>query len=393
MHICFLSWDYPSAVSGGGVGNQVHLLGRTLVAAGHRVTVVARSAGQAPGVYYDSGIFVHRVNLGNLHWYAHRIPLLRSAATLSLRELEYAWAGARTLSFIHSKHPIDIVEGTEIGALGALALVRIPLLIRLHGEEYTFRKYTPGLDLSQSLKLARSFQRLAMRKARLLISPSRAHAREISNELQGRHPSIEVIPNWIHYDTVPPCGVADGSRFVVLFAGRLERGKGVLVLLEAAGLAVRKCPEAWFVLAGSSHPTLSRDELNSAIDRLSLRNHVNLPGHVEWSALQTWYQRSDVFVLPSYYETFGVAALEAMAHGLPVIAAGAGALQEVVVDGETGLLVPPGDSAALARALMTLREKPYLRRKMGEAGRRRALAFGLGRVMPLNMRVYHGLLS
>jgi glycosyltransferase involved in cell wall biosynthesis len=81
-----------------------------------------------------------------------------------------------------------------------------------------------------------------------------------------------------------------------------------------------------------------------------------------------------VFVMPSYYETFGISCLEAMAFGLPVVATRAGGLPEVVEDGVTGLLVPPGDTHALAEAIGRLLRDPDLRRRLGEAGRERVLA-------------------
>ena len=84
------------------------------------------------------------------------------------------------------------------------------------------------------------------------------------------------------------------------------------------------------------------------------------------------YARAGIFVFPSlWHEPFGIPVIEAMAAGLPVVATRAGALPEVVVDGETGILVERGDSAGLADAIGTLLADPQLRQRMGAAGRRR----------------------
>lgn len=92
------------------------------------------------------------------------------------------------------------------------------------------------------------------------------------------------------------------------------------------------------------------------------------------------FRTSDVFVLPSEAEAFGIAAAEAAAAGLPVVATKVGGLTDIVVDGETGFLVAPGDADALADRLLRLDENPRLRRRMGAAGRERALArFDAGR--------------
>ncbi len=88
--------------------------------------------------------------------------------------------------------------------------------------------------------------------------------------------------------------------------------------------------------------------------------------------LRALFAAADVFVLPTAGETMGFAIIEAMAAGLPVISTRVGAVPEVVDDGTTGILVPPGDVAALTGALKRLAEHPELRREMGAAGRRRA---------------------
>jgi glycosyltransferase involved in cell wall biosynthesis len=89
-------------------------------------------------------------------------------------------------------------------------------------------------------------------------------------------------------------------------------------------------------------------------------------------AVRDEYRAADIFCLPSLQEGFGIAFLEAMASGLPIVACRSAAVPEVVPDGEAGLLVPPDDPKALARALIRLLSDPLLRRRMGEAGMRKA---------------------
>jgi glycosyltransferase involved in cell wall biosynthesis len=197
------------------------------------------------------------------------------------------------------------------------------------------------------VELARRVPRLAgriLRDARLVIAASNALA-DGARALGAAR--VEVIPSGVD---LPREVGAEAMPPEVLFAGRLSPEKGVLELVEAArGLNL--------VVAGDG----------------PLRSRVpQARGFVAHAALQRLYGRAAVVVCPSRREGFGVACLEAMAHGRPVVATGVGGLRDLVVDGETGLVVPPRDPAALRGALERLLADPPLRRSLGAAGRRRA---------------------
>jgi glycosyltransferase involved in cell wall biosynthesis len=147
-----------------------------------------------------------------------------------------------------------------------------------------------------------------------------------------------------------------------LFCGRLSEEKGLDVLLEAARLA----PEVPVRIAGDG-------ELRAALEKAAPRN-VSFTGLLDRASLQATYAGARFAVVPSvWWETFGLVAVEAMGHGLPVIAARSGALPEIVLEGETGLLVPPGDAPALAAALMALWADPQRCATLGAAARARAV--------------------
>ena len=398
MHICFVSLDYPSATGGGGVGSQVRTLGQALVAEGHRVAVVALAEAGQPDFQEDGGIRVYRVKRGNVHWYVSRIPVLGEWVSLAIREMEYASAAWRRVRRLHAEEPFDLIEGTETGFLFTAMWAKAPVVIRLHGEEYTFRKYTPDLRLTIQVRLSRVLQRMALRRARLLISPSRAHAREIASELNGVHPPIEIAPNAV------PSGFGtsqsgDGGRIpgsapIVLYVGRLERRKGIPALLEAARRILDEMPEVQFVLAGPPHPTLPEAELQEMVDRLGLNGQLRLLGHVPHEELAAWYGNASVCVLPSYYETFGIAALEALQAEVPTVGFNAGALPEVIEDGVSGLLTPPGDSKALAGAIMRLLRDETMRTRLATGARQRvADRFEIGRLVPLELASYNWAIS
>ena len=111
--------------------------------------------------------------------------------------------------------------------------------------------------------------------------------------------------------------------------------------------------------------------------------------------VERFLQRSDIFVCPSLWEeAFGLANIEAIASGLPVIASGVGGIPEVIEDGETGLLVQPGDAQSLAEQMESLGDQPERVRKLGEAGRRRVLErFSMDRMVEETFQVYTELLG
>lgn len=151
----------------------------------------------------------------------------------------------------------------------------------------------------------------------------------------------------------------------VLVAAHLVRRKGVDVLLEAfAKLAPASRARLWIAGDGPERAALERSAA-----AVGIAERTRFLGHR--SDLPDWLEACDLFVLPSRREGLGVAALEAMARGRPVVASAVGGLAEVVCAEETGLLVAPGDPAALAAALARLLDDPALAARLGAAGAQR----------------------
>jgi glycosyltransferase involved in cell wall biosynthesis len=180
-------------------------------------------------------------------------------------------------------------------------------------------------------------------------------------------PNAYVTPNPAARRTLLGFFPADsGVSWVVLAAGRLSPEKGFAVLVEAAAVVCRADPAAGFVVFGEG---ALRPELERQAARLGLAGRFVLPGFR--TDLDSLVPAADIVALPSFTEGLPNVALEAGAAGIPVVATAVGGTPEVVADGVTGFLVPPGDPAALAAKLGELLRDPRLRRTMGEAGRRR----------------------
>jgi phosphatidyl-myo-inositol dimannoside synthase len=250
------------------------------------------------------------------------------------------------------------------------APLRAPYLVALYGIEVWRR-----LSGSRSGALRHATVRLAT--SSYTLAQARAANRDFG--------PVEVLP--LCLEERPPAGEVDralldrAGRDFLLTVGRMaatERYKGHDQLLQALQRlpAVPPRPPApgstilppRLVIAGDGD---DRPRLETLADSLGLAGQVLFTGFVSEATLAELYARAAVFVMPSRGEGFGLVYLEAMRAARPCIAARASAAAEIVVDGETGLLVDPLDPDAIALALGHLLASPELARAMGEAGRRR----------------------
>jgi len=156
---------------------------------------------------------------------------------------------------------------------------------------------------------------------------------------------------------------------LLLFLGRLNRDKGVIDLTEAFLNLVRRVPDAWLLLVGPDEEALLPGIMNICSGVADCVRHLGFTRQPE-----RYMAAADIFCLPSYREGFGAVIIEAAATGLPTVASRIYGITDAIIDGETGLLHPPGDSTALTAALVDLLQHPERRFAMGEKARARALA-------------------
>jgi rhamnosyl/mannosyltransferase len=176
---------------------------------------------------------------------------------------------------------------------------------------------------------------------------------------------------------------------LLLFVGRLRYYKGLHVLQEAMPSIPAR------LLIGGSGP--EQAQLAAQAAELGIADRVHFLGDISDEHLPALYQAADIFVLPAHLraEALGLTQIEALASGIPCVSTELGTGTSFVnLHGETGLVVPPGDAAALARAVNTLLADPELRRRMGAAGRRRvAELFSRQRMVAGNEAVYRGVIA
>ena len=242
----------------------------------------------------------------------------------------------------------------KFGLVGAI-LARVPAIVA------TVQLYVEfPLDLSIFVQ-----QRLIVAGIGRYVAVSQEVAQRLIHKLRWPARKVQVIRNCVSTaDSNPirnlPTDRADQA--VVLTVARLDVQKGHRYLIEAAA----RVPEAQFVLAGDGP---MRASLEAQARSLGVERRVRFLGHRD--DISDLLADCDVFVLPSLYEGLPLSILEAMSAGKPVIATQIGGTDEAVIAGETGLLIPPADPAALAAAIRTLLADQPLAKRLASAGRAR----------------------
>ncbi len=395
MHIGFVTPESPLDGAGGGIASYLRTILPALVQAGHRVSLF--TGAKETGIYRRDGgsLTVYRLRLPGLHWYLARLPLAARTVALPLRQVEWSTRFYQVISQAARCDPPDVLEATEVGGLFLHHIA--PLVIRLHGSEYVFRRHT-GQPITLSARLNHQMEMRICRRAAGLTSPSSHQARLAAAELGWPATRIQAIPNPLSPEILDAAAMMTESDIarrgsdqpIVLYTGRLAPVKGTEVLLAAIPHVLEACPQARFVLIGPwQMPGPPEDwGLIEGSHRI-FGERVRWLGPLPWSDLIDWYRQATLFVMPSYYETFGLSVAEAMAFGLPVVASRAGALPELIEHGVTGLLTPSGQVEGLAQSMVGLLDDPDLRQRLALAARAHVLTRYTPSALALRMCAFY----
>jgi glycosyltransferase involved in cell wall biosynthesis len=281
---------------------------------------------------------------------------------------------------------VDVVDAQGLTALGYGRLraqdpsLRAPLVMNPQGME---EHHARGFKRAALWRL-RALSREAAALADRVVATDEVLRDEVPRLLGVSAEKVVVLPNGVDPEEIagltppdPEAFVAaripglSGAHPVYLSVGRLEAYKGSADALRALAMlhAQGGLPAEWAWVAVGAGPAADR-LLASVPD--ALRGHVVLPGRVDEALLHALYARADAFVHATHYEGSSLVTLEAMVHGLPVVATRAGGIPDKVVDGQTGWLVEPGDTAGLAARLAEVARDPAAARAAGARGRERA---------------------
>lgn len=351
----------------GGMGNSVAGMASALAARGHEVTVVTpnyelgmKNQGDRDSIIHDSLFMIH-----------HLWPLLKIGNAALLPQLLWNLQG---YDIVHLHYPF--FGGAEFVTLWKQFVLYprpCPLVVSYHMDAVAdgwkgkfFAWHT-----------AHIMPWILDRADRIVVTTADYAAHSLLREHVELQSKIVAIPHGVDIKRFGHSAQASAAHGSVLFVGALDQAhafKGVDVLLRAFTFVVEFSGEdaRRLVIVGDGD---CRPTYEALAHELGIAAHVYFAGSVSDDDLPSYYAAATCVVLPSTNasEAFGMVLLEAMAAEKPVIASNVPGVRSVVVEGETGLLVKPGDIVGLGKALITLLEDAQSAHAMGAAGRRRAL--------------------
>jgi glycosyltransferase involved in cell wall biosynthesis len=409
LKICLLT--YRGNPFCGGQGVYVHYLARELSRLGHKVHVISGPPYPLP----MDGVELHEIKSHIFFGYSSsQILRERSPKELisPLNFYEYAssrigvFPEIRAFSFrayhyirgLMRRERLDIIHDNQCLGYGLLLMKSfgIPLVATIHHPLTIDRRtwFETMASLRQKIRMLLYYplvmQGIVARRMDRIVTVSQDASRQIQRDFGVSREKIRVVYNGLDSEAFRPMPDERKVPGRIIFVGNVaDRKKGVLYLLEAMA---RIRGDAHLVLVDGGTP--ARVSAHDLVENMGLAEKVMVTGKIDREELVRLYCSSQVAVVPSLYEGFGFPAAEAMACELPVVGTTAGALPEVIgEDGSCGLLVPPRDSEALARALEELISDPERCISMGKAARRRVLQlFSWKRAAEQLVEVYEELL-
>ena len=353
MHIIIFNSEYPPL--GGGAGNANAHIARVLADMGHEIVVITSRFKNLP----------HQEQYGRLTIY--RIPALRQMLDRSGAFEQIIFMISASFSAVslvrHFKPNATLAFfGVPSGVIAYLlkALYKIPYIVSLRGGDVPgFRPY----DFRIFHKLLTPLLHIVWKHASAVVANSNG-LRDLANEFDARF-EIPIIPNGVDLELYKS-KIRDETSPLLLSVGRVVYQKGFDLAMRA--LAGIKDIEWTWHIAGDG-PQM--EALQALAKALGIAKRVTFLGWQSRADLIEQYKKASLFLFPSRHEGMPNALLEAMASGLPVIATCIAGNEELVADGETGILVPSEDVDALGVAIRKLLTDGVLRQQMGLASRRR----------------------
>lgn len=320
------------------------------------------------------GNFVYQSRLINDKFVCRYINILASeevseSGKISVRKiLDFAKIFWKLIKELTRKKPDACYLALTVKGAAFYRDVILVTLLKIFKIKRIYHLHNKGVAIKQKYFFYRFFYRMVFNNADVILLSEHLYSDVHSFVPENR---IYICPNGIpDIKNFSKQTKGKPTQVKMLFLSNLIESKGIFVLLEACSILKKKgLAFACDFIGGEGD--VSTMQFKDKVNKLDLNDRVNYLGKKHGVEKEKLYAKSDIFVFPTYNETFGLVVLEAMQNALPVVATFEGALPEIVSDGTTGYIVPKKNIEALADRLGLLIKDSLLRKKMGLAGRKK----------------------
>jgi glycogen(starch) synthase len=359
LKVLILCWEFPPNIVGG-LSRHVFGLSTHLAELGHEVHVLTAGNSDLPSFEKMNGVNVHRVKPINeqdehfLSWIAGLNLAMAFKAEQLTEEIKF--------DLIHAH---DWLVGAA--AIALKELITIPLLTTIHATEHGRNN---GIH-NEMQQFIHDREHQLISESDQIIVCSEFMLEELISDFNTKAEKITVIPNGIESLTIER-KVEEffpelRQKRYIFSIGRIVKEKGFETIIEAAALAKEKAMDCSFIVAGKG-PMLQAYQ--QQISERKLTNHVAFIGYITDEQRNALIHGSELTVIPSLYEPFGIAALETMVMGKPTVVSNTGGMKGIVKHLQTGMLMVPGDAHNLLKQINFLLNHPETAVEIGNKGRK-----------------------
>jgi glycosyltransferase involved in cell wall biosynthesis len=338
--ILILTWEYPPMLVGG-LGRHVYELSKAVAEAGHIIHVITNSVEGSLSYEHMDNVHIHRVK----SHYEDQSNFYKWIAGLNDAMIQYADCLCKEMSFdlVHAHDWLVCTAAKTLKYAQAL-----PLITTIHATEHG-RNYGIHTSLQREIHMK---EKELVQEADAIIVCSQYMKREVQLILESPPQKLFVFPNGIDENffrhAKPSYSVRQKyklqDRTLIFSIGRIVNEKGFYTVIEAAPSLIEKYPHIIFIVAGKG-PML--DMYRHIITERGLQQFISFVGHISEEEQRAFLQESDIVLVPSLYEPFGIVALEGMLAKKPTIVSDVGGLREIIEHGENGYKIEPGNACSL----------------------------------------------
>ncbi|WP_414566586.1 MULTISPECIES: glycosyltransferase family 4 protein [unclassified Anabaena] len=390
MRIGFATTEYVTEkYFSGGLANYLHRVAKALVSLGHEVHIVVLSEIDQ-SEYEHEGIYIHRLTSGKIQQRLNQVTRYRIPQTTQC--LAFSFQVYRKLLELHKQQPFNIVQFPEWNACGVVSglLLPIPQVTRISSYRPIWLEMS-GSPRNRDERIIEYLEWLQMHHIKHIYAPSYTLKKILAEKAKINHVRVIRTPFYLetlNWDYSIFNEYLQGKKYL-LFFGRFQLHKGVHILAQALPQVFKKYPDCYVVFVGKDVPPSMKEYALSLCSQYTERLIFIQP--IPHNQLYPVIAGAKLVVLPSLIDNLPNACLEAMGLGKPIIGTVGASFEELLIEGETGFLVPVGEVNALATKINEVWMHPRLN-EIGQAAKWKIQEFAIEKTVKELLVYYEGII-